>query len=159
MIFVVENLTIVAIFAILYNSTSLVIESISIVRLKKAKFVHEIREIILLNIFFGIGPGIIMSKLKNHHLCPEYYAIPPKKKSAILKEKRKGRTLNVIKKVIIYTLLTFWAIMIIFPFFFMVLTSFKSLGEYTNEAIPKLSSASPTFENYRTTFEAVKLSE
>ena len=158
-IFFVENLTIVAIFAILYNSTSLVIESISIVRLKKAKFVHEIREIILLNIFFGIGPGIIMSKLKNHHLCPEYYAIPPKKKSAILKEKRKGRTLNVIKKVIIYTLLTFWAIMIIFPFFFMVLTSFKSLGEYTNEAIPKLYSASPTFENYRTAFEAVKLSE
>ena len=155
----IENLIIVTILIAVYNFIALIIDYITIVTIKKARFVHEIKEITLLNIIFGIGPGFIMVNLKNHHLSPELYAIPPKKKSLLYLEKRRANTLEVIKKIIVYVLLSFWGIMVIFPFFWMILTSIKSLGEYTNETIPKFYSATPTFENYRTAFEAVKLSE
>lgn len=62
------------------------------------------------------------------------------------------RVSNIIRKVIIYTLLAIWAIMIIFPFYFMILTSFKTYGEYIGEVVPKLYTIKPTFENYITVF-------
>ena len=65
---------------------------------------------------------------------------------------RMEKASNIIRKVIIYTLLAIWAIMIIFPFYFMILTSFKTSGEYNGEVVPKLYSIKPTFENYITVF-------
>ena len=64
---------------------------------------------------------------------------------------------NRILKAVTYTLLTFWAILVLFPFYWMVLTSVKSYGAYNSEWIPQLYSLSPTLQNYRDAFTAVPL--
>ena len=64
---------------------------------------------------------------------------------------------NQMLKVITYTLLTFWAIMVLFPFYWMVLTSVKSYGAYNSEWIPQLYTLSPTLQNYKDAFTAVPL--
>lgn len=62
------------------------------------------------------------------------------------------KTTKIIRNVIIYMFLAIWAIMIIFPFYFMLLTSFKSSSEYNAELVPKLYSIQPTFNNYVSVF-------
>ena len=64
---------------------------------------------------------------------------------------------NRFLKTVTYTLLTFWAILVLFPFYWMVLTSVKSYGAYNSEWIPQLYTLSPTFQNYRDAFTAVPL--
>lgn len=59
--------------------------------------------------------------------------------------------------VVTYTLLTVWAILVLFPFYWMVLTSVKSYGAYNSEWIPQLYTLSPTLQNYRDAFTAVPL--
>ncbi len=61
-------------------------------------------------------------------------------------------------KIITYTLLTLWALMVLFPFYWMVLTSVKSYGAYNSEWIPQLYTLAPTLQNYRDAFTAVPLS-
>lgn len=56
-----------------------------------------------------------------------------------------------------YFLLLFWALAVLFPFYWMVLTSLKSYGEYNSEYIPKFFTLSPTLQNYRDAFTAVPL--
>lgn len=65
----------------------------------------------------------------------------------------KKRTLNTA----IYILLGIWAIVVLFPFYWMVLTSLKSYGAYNSEWIPKLFTLDLTFENYSWAFKAVPL--
>ena len=60
------------------------------------------------------------------------------------------RALNVV----VYTLLTVWALVVLFPFYWMVLTSLKSYGAYNSEWIPQLYTLAPTFQNYRDAFTA-----
>ena len=43
-----------------------------------------------------------------------------------------------------YLLLTFWAAMVLFPFYWMILTSLKSYGAYNSEYVPKCFTLSPT---------------
>lgn len=64
---------------------------------------------------------------------------------------------NRILKAITYILLTVWAILVLFPFYWMVLTSVKSYGAYNSEWIPQLYTLSPTLQNYRDAFTAVPL--
>ena len=64
---------------------------------------------------------------------------------------------NRIIKIITYALLTVWAILVLFPFYWMVLTSVKSYGAYNSEWIPQLYTLSPTLQNYRDAFTAVPL--
>ena len=64
---------------------------------------------------------------------------------------------NQILKAVTYILLTFWAILVLFPFYWMVLTSVKSYGAYNSEWIPQLYTLSPTLQNYRDAFTAVPL--
>ena len=64
---------------------------------------------------------------------------------------------NHLLKAITYTLLTIWAILVLFPFYWMVLTSVKSYGAYNSEWIPQLYTLSPTLQNYREAFTAVPL--
>lgn len=54
-------------------------------------------------------------------------------------------------------LLILWAILVLFPFYWMLLTSVKSYGSYNSEYIPKLFTLSPTLENYRSAFSQVPL--
>lgn len=60
-------------------------------------------------------------------------------------------------KTILYVLLSVWAVIVLFPFYWMLLTSVKSYGSYNAEYIPKFFTLSPTFENYVEAFKAVPL--
>ena len=62
-----------------------------------------------------------------------------------------------VKQTVIYALLTVWAIMVLFPFYFMILTSLKSYSSYNSEHIPQLFTLSPTLQNYAEAFSAVPL--
>ena len=64
---------------------------------------------------------------------------------------------SVFFKVITYLFLTAWAIIVLFPFYWMILTSVKSYGAYNNEFIPEFFTLSPTFQNYTQAFSAVPL--
>lgn len=61
------------------------------------------------------------------------------------------------RRAIIYALLTVWAFIVLFPFYWMILTSLKSYGAYNSEYIPQLFTASPTFENYIQAYTEVPL--
>ena len=56
-----------------------------------------------------------------------------------------------------YLLLSIWAIVVLFPFYWMVLTSIKSYGTYNSEHVPVFFTLSPTAENYQNAFTAVPL--
>lgn len=73
-------------------------------------------------------------------------------------EKRERTTRN-LRNVIIYVFLILWALMVLFPFYWMLLTSVKSYGAYNSEYIPQLFTLSPTFENYFEAFTAVPLAD
>ena len=60
-------------------------------------------------------------------------------------------------KTIIYIFLGIWAIIVLFPFYWMILTSLKSYGTYNGEYIPKFFVSNPTLENYTQAFTAVPL--
>ncbi len=62
-----------------------------------------------------------------------------------------------IKKGITYTLLGVWALVVLFPFYWMLLSSFKSYGEYNGESVPQFITTNPTLENYITAFTEVSL--
>ncbi len=64
-----------------------------------------------------------------------------------------------VLKVITYTFLTFWAVMVLFPFYWMVLTSVKSYSAYNSEWIPQLYTLSPTLQNYVDAFSQVPLAD
>lgn len=63
------------------------------------------------------------------------------------------------KTKIIYLLLGCWALVVLFPFYWSVLTSFKSYGAYNSEYIPKFYTLNPTLQNYIDVFEAVPLGQ
>lgn len=56
-----------------------------------------------------------------------------------------------------YVLLSFWGLVVLFPFYWMALTSIKSYGAYNSEYIPKLYTLAPTLQNYADAFTAVPL--
>ncbi len=62
-----------------------------------------------------------------------------------------------VGKAAVYALLGIWALIVLFPFYWMILTSVKSYGSYNAEYIPKFFTLSPTFENYLEAFNAVPL--
>ena len=64
---------------------------------------------------------------------------------------------HLLKKICIHVFLAFWALVVLFPFYWMVLTSFKRYGSYNSEYIPKLFVSSPTLENYISAFSEVNL--
>lgn len=70
--------------------------------------------------------------------------------------KKSNNTLSTIVK---YTLLIAWALIVLFPFYWMVLTSFKSYSAYNGEYIPKFYVLSPTLENYVSAFTSVPLAK
>ena len=62
-----------------------------------------------------------------------------------------------LKKTLIYVLLTLWALIVLFPFYWMILTSVKSYGSYNAEYIPSFFTLSPTIQNYVDAFTTVSL--
>ena len=60
-------------------------------------------------------------------------------------------------RIITYVFLAIWAIIVLFPFYWMILTSVKSYSSYNSEYIPKFFTLSPTLQNYAYTFTSVPL--
>ena len=73
------------------------------------------------------------------------------------KIERAAQTRKNVLKVITYIFLTFWGILVLFPFYWMVLTSIKSYSAYSSESVPALFTLSPTLENYVSAFTQVPL--
>ena len=73
------------------------------------------------------------------------------------KIERAARTRKLVLNIITYVLLSVWAIIVLFPFYWMVLTSVKGYGAYNSEWIPQLYTLSPTLQNYVDAFTAVPL--
>ncbi|MCR5031927.1 MAG: carbohydrate ABC transporter permease [Lachnospiraceae bacterium] len=61
------------------------------------------------------------------------------------------------EKYLIYILLGLWALIVLFPFYWMLLTSVKSYSSYNSEYVPVFFTLKPTLENYATAFTAVPL--
>lgn len=70
---------------------------------------------------------------------------------------QKARIRKTAGNIITYIFLAFWAVIVLFPFYWMLLTSVKSYGAYNSEYIPKFYTLSPTFQNYVDAFSAVPL--
>ena len=67
------------------------------------------------------------------------------------KARRNGR------KAVTYAFLTLWGLIVLFPFYWMILTSVKSYSAYNSEYIPKFFTLSPTMQNYIDAFTTVPL--
>ncbi len=74
---------------------------------------------------------------------------------AKLREKQQQR--KAIKKGITYALLGIWALFVLFPFYWMLLSSFKSYGDYNAETVPQFITLNPVIENYIIAFTSVPL--
>ncbi len=64
---------------------------------------------------------------------------------------------SAVGKAFIVLFLVIWAIIVLFPFYWMILTSVKSLAAYNSEYIPRFWTPNPTLENYRAVFTDVPL--
>ena len=73
------------------------------------------------------------------------------------KIERAARRRKLVMNIITYVLLSVWAVIVLFPFYWMVLTSVKGYGAYNSEWIPQLYTLSPTLQNYVEAFTAVPL--
>lgn len=71
--------------------------------------------------------------------------------------KRRAGIRSKIGNGFIYGLLTIWALIVLFPFYWMLLTSLKGYGEYNSEYVPRFFTLSPTFQNYVDAFSTVPL--
>lgn len=64
---------------------------------------------------------------------------------------------RIITNIFLYGFLALWALIVLFPFYWMILSSFKSYSQYVSEYVPKFFTLSPTIENYIKAFSAVPL--
>lgn len=73
------------------------------------------------------------------------------------KIEKHARTGRIISNIVIYTLLALWGLIVLFPFYWMLLTSVKSYGSYNAEHVPSFFTLSPTLQNYVDAFTTVSL--
>ncbi|EKC80495.1 binding-protein-dependent transport system inner membrane component, partial [human gut metagenome] len=73
------------------------------------------------------------------------------------KIEKNARLRDRVRKTITHFFLTVWGILVLFPFYWMVLSSVKSYGAYNSEWVPKLYTLSPTLQNYVDAFTQVPL--
>ena len=73
-------------------------------------------------------------------------------------EKTSRRRKKIITTVT-YALLSLWALMVLFPFYWMILTSVKSYSAYNSEYYPKFYTLSPTLQNYIEAFTTAPLGD
>ncbi len=69
----------------------------------------------------------------------------------------KKKHFDIIKNAFIYLCLAIWAVIVLFPFYWMVLSSVKSYSSYNREYTPKFYATNPTFQNYADAFTSVPL--
>ncbi|MBE6968339.1 MAG: carbohydrate ABC transporter permease [Ruminococcaceae bacterium] len=71
--------------------------------------------------------------------------------------RRAERLQNGTRKTLTYLLLSVWALIVLFPFYWMLLSSVKSYSAYNGEFVPKFFTLNPTLQNYVDAFSAVPL--
>ena len=74
------------------------------------------------------------------------------------KIEKRAKIKRIASNTVKYFFLTVWGLIVLFPFYWMILTSLKSYSSYNSEFIPKFFTLSPTLQNYRDAFSAVPLS-
>ena len=73
------------------------------------------------------------------------------------KIRKSARTRDTVRNTVTYVLLSIWGLIVLFPFYWMILTSVKSYSSYNSEYVPKLFTDNPTLQNYADAFTAVPL--
>ena len=73
------------------------------------------------------------------------------------KTERRDRVKKTAFNAFKYLMLGIWGVIVLFPFYWMVLTSIKSYSAYNSEYIPKFFTLYPTLQNYAEAFSAVPL--
>ena len=73
------------------------------------------------------------------------------------KLEKSAKAKGIVRNVVFYTLLILWAVMVLFPFYWMILTSVKSYSSYNSEYVPSFFTLSPTMQNYIDAFTTVSL--
>lgn len=73
------------------------------------------------------------------------------------KNTKSEKAARSVRSGIIYGFLGIWALIVLFPFYWMILTSVKGYSAYNSESIPKLYTLSPTMQNYIDAFTEVPL--
>ena len=73
------------------------------------------------------------------------------------KIQKSAKVKGIVRNVVIYTLLILWAVMVLFPFYWMILTSVKSYSSYNSEYVPSFFTLSLTMQNYIDAFTTVSL--
>ena len=68
-------------------------------------------------------------------------------------EKKNAR----VSRALVWLFLLIWAVIVLFPFYWMVLTSVKNTASYNNEKTPAFITTEPTGENYVKAFTEVSL--
>jgi len=74
-------------------------------------------------------------------------------------KERSARCRKAVVRTLTYLMLTVWALVILFPFYWMLLTSVKSYGTYNAEFVPSFFTLTPTLDNYAYAFTAVPLAK
>ena len=74
-------------------------------------------------------------------------------------EKNQLKTKPPVGKILVYTGLVLWALIVLFPFYWMLLTSVKSYSAYNAEFVPQLFTVNPTIQNYLDAFTQVPLAD
>lgn len=75
----------------------------------------------------------------------------------VQKLKKEAQIKNIVRYIVIYLFLVICAFIVIFPFYYMIITSFKSFKEFTNEVTPTLFPKAFTIDSYVTAFKSVSL--
>ena len=78
-------------------------------------------------------------------------------KTNLEKKEKAIQRKNGLLTALTYLLLSIWAVVVLFPLYWMVLPSFKSCGAYKGGRTPVFFTLSPTLENYENAFTAVPL--
>ncbi len=78
-------------------------------------------------------------------------------KQAVSQERRSHQTRSMAGRILSYLFLTLWAFIVLFPFYWMILTSVKSYSAYNSEYVPAFFTLQPTIQNYIDAFSAVPL--
>ena len=72
---------------------------------------------------------------------------------------RRARRSERVRKSFTYFCLAIWALMVLFPFYWMLLSSVKSYSAYNSEYVPRFFTLHPTLQNYVDAFTAVPLAK
>lgn len=75
------------------------------------------------------------------------------------KIEKNARVKKTASRTVIYILLAVWALAVLFPFYWMLISSLKTPAAYNSEIIPRFFPADPTFANYREAFASVNLAD